>query len=78
MQFGPENHLSQREVFKILRGMLTIEFNGVLRDCTPKDGEVFIRPGTHHVVSGTPGKELEEVEFEISGDGGEGESWRWL
>ena len=66
-------HLSQWEFFKVLKGSLTIDFNGVARECTPEDGEVDIKPGTHHVMYGTPGKELDEVEFEISGDGGEGE-----
>lgn len=65
-------HLSQWEFFKVLKGTLTIDFNGVPRECTPEDGEVDIRPGTHHVMYGTLGKELEEVEFEISGDGREG------
>ena len=66
-------HTSQWESFRVLKGALTIEFNGVPRHCTPEDQEVLIRPGTHHVMYGTPGKELDEVEFEIAGgDGDEG------
>ena len=60
----------------MLQGSLTIDFDGVPRHCGPGDGEVWIRPGTHHVMYGTPGREGEEVEFEIAGgdvgDGGAG------
>ena len=64
-------HTAQWESFKVLKGSLTIDFNGIPRHCTPGDGEVVITPRTHHVMYGTPGKELDEVEFEISGGGGE-------
>ena len=67
-------HTSQWEYFKVLHGCLTIEFNGTPRHCTVEDGEVAIRPNTHHVQYGTPGKELQEVTFQISGGNGvEGE-----
>ena len=63
-------HSSQWEFFRILKGALTIDFNGIPRHCTPEDGEVAIRPGMHHVMYGTPRKELDEVTFQISGDKG--------
>ncbi|CAD6575409.1 MAG: hypothetical protein ASARMPRED_007219 [Alectoria sarmentosa] len=69
-------HPTQWESFRVLQGSLTIDFDGVPRHCGPGDGEVWIRPGTHHVMYGTPGREGEEVEFEIAGgdvgDGGAG------
>ncbi|KAK4690501.1 hypothetical protein P7C71_g6302, partial [Lecanoromycetidae sp. Uapishka_2] len=64
-------HNSQWEYFRVLKGTLTIDFNGIPRHCRPEDGEVGTRPGVHHVLYGTPGQELEEVVFQISGGGGE-------
>nr|UPX44890.1 hypothetical protein FAC9M19_24 [Penicillium camemberti] len=49
-------HPSQWEFFRVLRGNLTIEFNG----------ELAVPPYTHHVIYGTPGTEMNEVEFIVS------------
>ncbi|KAL4967236.1 cupin domain-containing protein [Aspergillus stella-maris] len=59
-------HPSQWEFFRVLRGNLTIDINGVPTHRTPADGEMAVPPYTHHVIYGTPGTEMNEVEFLVS------------
>ncbi|KAJ5769071.1 Cupin 2 conserved barrel [Penicillium odoratum] len=60
-------HPTQWEFFRVLRGNLTIDINGRPVHRTPADGEMAVAPYTHHVIYGTPGTEMNEVEFEVSG-----------
>ncbi|CAP92703.1 hypothetical protein EN45_104970 [Penicillium chrysogenum] len=59
-------HPSQWEFFRVLRGNLTIDFNGRAIHRTASDGELAVPPFTHHVIYGTPGTEMNEVEFVVS------------
>lgn len=59
-------HPYQWEFFRVLRGNLTIDLNGVAKHVTKEDGEIAVRPYTHHVIYGTPGTEMDEVEFVVS------------
>jgi len=59
-------HPYQWEFFQVIKGNLTVDFNGVPRHVTPKDGEIVVPPYTHHVIYGTPGTEMNEVEFVVS------------
>jgi len=59
-------HPYQWEFFRVLRGKLTIDMNGVPRHVTAADGEIAVRPYVHHVIYGTPGTEMNEVEFRVS------------
>ncbi|KAJ6140658.1 hypothetical protein N7497_011551 [Penicillium chrysogenum] len=54
------------EFFRVLRGNLTIDFNGRAIHRTASDGELAVPPFTHHVIYGTPGTEMNEVEFVVS------------
>ncbi|TAQ84215.1 hypothetical protein B7494_g7458 [Chlorociboria aeruginascens] len=59
-------HPTQWESFRLIKGNLTIDFNGVPRHVTKEDGEIWVPPYTHHVFYGTPGTDLNEVEFEVT------------
>lgn len=59
-------HPHQWEFFRVLKGNLTIEMNGVPVYRTVEDGEMAVPPYTHHVIYGTPGTEMNEVEFVVS------------
>ncbi|GKZ94159.1 hypothetical protein CBS63078_10082 [Aspergillus niger] len=59
-------HPSQWEFFRVLRGNLTVDINGVPVHRTVDDGEMAVPPYTHHVIYGTPGTEMNEVEFLVS------------
>lgn len=59
-------HPYQWEFFRVLKGNLTIDLNGVPTHLTPSDGEMAVRPNVHHVIYGTPGTEMNEVEFVVS------------
>lgn len=59
-------HPHQWEFFRVLRGHLTVDLNGVPTHRTASDPELAVAPYTHHVVYGTPGTEKEEVEFVVS------------
>lgn len=63
-------HPYQWEFFRVLKGNLTIDLNGVPKHITKEDGETAVRPCTHHVVYGTPGTEMNEVEFIVSASDG--------
>lgn len=67
-------HPYQWEFFRVLRGNLTIDLNGVPKHLTKEDGEIAVRPYTHHVVYGTPGTEMDEVEFVVSASDAEQDS----
>ena len=58
-------HTGQWEFFRVLRGNLTVDLNGIPTHLTPEDGEIAVPPYTHHVVYGTPGTEANEVEFVV-------------
>ncbi|KAG6365905.1 hypothetical protein INS49_000081 [Diaporthe citri] len=49
-------HPRQWEYFKVERGSLTVEIDGVPHDFTAADGEYALRPGPHHCLYGTPGQ----------------------
>lgn len=59
-------HPYQWEFFRVIKGNLTIDLNGVPKHITKEDGEIAVRPYIHHVVYGTPGTEMNEVEFVVS------------
>lgn len=59
-------HPYQWEFFRVLKGNLTIDLNGVPRNLTKEDGELAVRPFVHHTMYGTPGTEKNEVEFVVS------------
>jgi mannose-6-phosphate isomerase-like protein (cupin superfamily) len=59
-------HPYQWEFFRVLKGNLTIDLNGVPKHVSREDGEVAVPPYTHHVIYGTPGTEMNEVEFVVS------------
>ena len=59
-------HPYQWEFFRVIKGNLTIDLNGVPKHLTKESGEVAVRPYVHHVVYGTPGTEMNEVEFVVS------------
>ncbi|KAF4636548.1 hypothetical protein G7Y89_g1538 [Cudoniella acicularis] len=59
-------HPTQWEFFRVVKGHLTVDLNGVPKNITSKDGEIVVPPYTHHVMYGTPGTENNEVEFEVS------------
>ncbi|KAJ5490655.1 Cupin 2 conserved barrel [Penicillium expansum] len=66
-RFPPTHfHPSQWEFFRVLRGNLTIEFNGRAIHRNSSDGELAVPPYTHQVIYGTPGTEMNEVEFIVS------------
>ncbi len=64
-------HTGQWEFFRVIKGNLTIELNGVPKHLTSDDCEVAVRPYTHHVIYGTPGYEMDEIEFKVSASDGE-------
>lgn len=59
-------HPYQWEFFRVLKGSLTVDLNGVPKHLTPADGEMVVPRYTHHVIYGTPGAEMDEVEFVFS------------
>ena len=59
-------HPYQWEFFRVLNGNLTIDLDGVPKHVTKEDGEIAVRPYVHHVIYGTPGTEMNEVEFVVS------------
>jgi len=59
-------HPDQWEFFRVIRGNLTVDLNGVPKHVTSEDGEIAVPPYTHHVIYGTPGTEENEVEFEVA------------
>ncbi|KAH8698357.1 hypothetical protein BGW36DRAFT_375942 [Talaromyces proteolyticus] len=59
-------HRSKWEFFRVLKGNLTINLNGVPAHVTSATGEIAVIPYTHHVIYGTPGTEMNEVKFVIS------------
>lgn len=59
-------HPYQWEFFRVLRGNLTIDLNGIPIHLTKENGELAVRPYVHHTVYGTPGTETNEVEFVVS------------
>ena len=59
-------HPYQWEFFRVLKGNLTIDLNGVPKHLSKGDGELAVRPYVHHTVYGTPGTETYEVEFMVS------------
>lgn len=59
-------HPYQWEFFRVIHGNLTVDLNGVPTHITKEDGEIAVRPYVHHVVYGTPGTEMNEVEFVVS------------
>lgn len=59
-------HPYQWEFFRVLKGSLTVDLNGVPKHLTPGDREMVVRPYVHHVIYPTPGTETDEVEFVFS------------
>ncbi|KAL9618595.1 MAG: hypothetical protein Q9160_006706 [Pyrenula sp. 1 TL-2023] len=59
-------HPNQWEFFRVIQGNLTIDINGVPTHRSSKDPEIAVAPYTHHVIYGTPGTEMNEVEFVVS------------
>jgi len=49
-------HPRQWEYFKVERGALTVEINGVPHEFTKADGEYALKPGPHHCLYATPGQ----------------------
>ena len=56
-------HPHQWEYFKVERGSLTVEIDGVPHDFTAAEGEYSLPPGPHHCLYGTKGQTSEVVEF---------------
>lgn len=56
-------HPRQWEYFRVEKGSLTVEIDGIAHDFHPSDGEYALRPGPHHCLYGTPGQSSKTVEF---------------
>ncbi|MCJ1263391.1 hypothetical protein MMC22_003261 [Lobaria immixta] len=59
-------HPYQWEFFRVLKGNLNIDLNGVPKHLTKVDGELAVQPYVHHTVYGRPGTETNEMEFVVS------------
>lgn len=56
-------HPRQWEYFKVVKGALTVEIDGVAHEFTAADGEYALRPGPHHCLYAASEQASTTVEF---------------